>query len=299
MNEPISGALDRLTTGGGRAIVVLQAQARTLWLRALVLARRWLPRAIPGRGGAGGATSEPVSGALVKLTNESRKVILALPGHGRALVKRVPQPVQIELRKLSSRGAHVCREIFAGILVVGLVAIVLGYGRLGRGPISLQSLVPSIEAAINGELSDVRVKIDDAILQRAPDGPGVLFRLRNIRLVDKDGSILAQAPFAAIGMSGSALLSGRIAPGSVDFIGPRLLLFYDDAQGLSLKFSRPTVTESEAPIRGSLPADGARRPSRASRRSGDRDRQAAGGVRAGRTGARRDADGLGGIRARA
>ena len=181
---------------------------------------------------------------------------MALPGHGRALVQRVPQPVQIELRKLSSRGAHVCREIFAGILVVGLVAIVLGYGRLGRGPISLQSLVPSIEAAINGELSDVRVKIDDAILQRAPDGPGVLFRLRNIRLVDKDGSILAQAPFAAIGMSGSALLSGRIAPGSVDFIGPRLLLFYDDAQGLSLKFSRPTVAESEAPIRGSLPADG-------------------------------------------
>ena len=194
MNEPISGALDRLTTGGGRAIMVLQAQARALWLRAMVLRRRWLLRVTPDRDGVAGATNEPVSGALVKLTSESRKVILALPGHGRALVKRVPQPVQIELRKLSSRGAHVCREIFAGILVVGLVAIVLGYGRLGRGPISLQSLVPSIEAAINGELSDVRVKIDDAILQRAPDGPGVLFRLRNIRLVDKDGSILAQAP---------------------------------------------------------------------------------------------------------
>lgn len=200
--------------------------------------------------------NEPISGALVKLTNEGRKAILALPGQGRALVKRVPQPVQIELRKLSSRGAHVCREIFAGILVVGLVAIVLGYGRLGRGPVSLGSFVPTIEAAINGELSDVRVKIDDAILQRAPDGPGVLFRLRNIRLVDKDGSILAQAPFAAIGMSGSALLSGRIAPGSVDFIGPRLLLFYDSAQGLSLSFSRPAVAESEAPIRGSLPAEG-------------------------------------------
>ena len=263
MNEPISGALDRLTTEGGRAIMVLQAQARAVWLRAMVLKRRWLSHVTPDRGVAR-ATNEPVSGALVKLTSESRKVILALPGHGRALVQRVPQPVQIELRKLSSRGAHVCREIFAGILVVGLVAIVLGYGRLGRGPISLQSLVPSIEAAINGELSDVRVKIDDAILQRAPDGPGVLFRLRNIRLVDKDGSILAQAPFAAIGMSGSALLSGRIAPGSVDFIGPRLLLFYDDAQGLSLKFSRPTVAESEAPIRGSLPADGDHRPRRQS-----------------------------------
>ncbi len=88
----------------------------------------------------------------MKLTNEGSKVILALPERGRALVKRVPEPVQIELKKLSVRSAHVCREIFAGILVVGLVAIVLGYGRLGRGPISLASLVPTIEAAINGEL---------------------------------------------------------------------------------------------------------------------------------------------------
>jgi hypothetical protein len=198
--------------------------------------------------------NEPISGAFVKLTTEGGKALLALPERGRALVKRVPQPVQLELMKLSSRGAHVCREIFAGILVVGLVAIVLGYGRLGRGPVSLPSLVPTIEAAINGELSDLHVKIDDAILQRASDGPGVLFRLRNIRLVDKDGAILAQAPLAAIGMSGSALLSGRLAPGSVDFIGPRLLLFYDSDQGLSLKFSRPAGGENETLIRGSLPA---------------------------------------------
>jgi AsmA-like C-terminal region/Protein of unknown function len=198
--------------------------------------------------------NKPISGALVKLTTEGGKVILALPERGRALVKRVPEPVQIELKKLSVRSAHVCREIFAGILVVGLVAIVLGYGRLGRGPISLASLVPTIEAAINGELSDLHVKIDDAILQRSPDGPGVLFRLRNIRLLDKDGAILAQAPLAAIGMSGSALLSGRLAPGSVDFIGPRLLLFYDSDQGLALSFSRPPADDIEAPIRGSLPA---------------------------------------------
>jgi hypothetical protein len=198
--------------------------------------------------------NEPISGALVKLTTEGGKVILTLPARGRALVRRVPEPVQIELKKLSARGAHVCREIFAGILVVGLVTIVLGYGRLGRGPISLSSLVPTIEAAINGELSDLHIKIDDAILQRATDGPGVLFRLRNIRLIDENGAILAQAPLAAIGMSGSALLSGRLAPGSVDFIGPRLSLLYDDERGLALSFAGSAAAENEAEIRGSLPA---------------------------------------------
>lgn len=182
---------------------------------------------------------QPIAGALVKWTAESRKVLLTLPEQSRALVKRVPEPVQAELAKLSSRGAHVCREIFAGILVVGLIAIVMGYGRLAQGPISMPALVPTIEEAINEQLSGLKVKIDGAILQRASDGPGVLFRLRNIRLIDvEDGSIVAQAPLAAIGMSGSALLTGRLAPGSVDFIGPRLLLFYNDAQGLSLRFSR-------------------------------------------------------------
>jgi hypothetical protein len=199
---------------------------------------------------------EPIAGTLIKLTTESGKVIRALPGRGRELVKRVPPPVQIQLAKLSSRSAHVCREIFAGVLVVGLMAIVGGYGRLASGPISLPSLVPPIEEAINDQLSGLRVKIDDAVLQRSADGPGVLFRLRNIRLIDEHGEIVAQAPLAAIGMSGAGLLSGRLAPGSVDFIGPRLLMSYNDDQGLSLAFSKPTVEDGDELMRGALPAEG-------------------------------------------
>ena len=201
--------------------------------------------------GLGGVSSEPVAGALVKISEGSR-ALRTLPARGRALVKLVPEPVQLELKKISTGSAHVCREIFAGILVVGLIAIVGGYGRLARGPISLPSLVPMIENAINGELSDLHVKIDDAILQRSPEGPGVLFRLRNIRLIDTDGSIVAQAPLAAIGMSGAALLSGRIAPGSVDFIGPRLV-FYASDNGLSLSFYRPTSSVVEKFVKGTVP----------------------------------------------
>ena len=88
---------------------------------------------------------------------------------------------------------------------------------LPAAPISLTGLVPSIEEAINRELAGVSVKIDDAILTRASDGPGVLFRLRNIRLVDANGAILAQAPLAAIGMSGSALSVGAARAGKRRF----------------------------------------------------------------------------------
>ena len=219
MNEPIAGALVKLTTESGKALLTLSARGKAL------------VQSVP----------EPVQIELKKLS-----------ARGKALVQRVPEPVQLELKKLSARGAQVCREIFAGILVVGMIAIVLGYGRLARGPLSLPTLVPTIETAINDQLTDMRVKIDDAVLQRSAEGPGILFRLRNIRLIDKDGSIVAQAPLAAIGMSGSALLKGQLAPGSVDLIGPRVLLFYNDDQGLSLTFSRPPAAETEAAIRGSI-----------------------------------------------
>src|SRR6185312_12185364 len=101
MNEPISGALIRLTTEGGRVIQLLRAQARILMTGTLAQRLR-LAHARIGRGRGSAETNKAISGALVKLTAESSKVILALPERGRALVKRVPAPVQVELRKLSA-----------------------------------------------------------------------------------------------------------------------------------------------------------------------------------------------------
>lgn len=197
---------------------------------------------------------EPIAGALAKITKHGGKAIRALPEQGRQLVKSVPAPVQIHLARLSTHGAHVFREIFAGVFVIGLIAIVLGYGRLSRGPISLPGLVAPIEHAINDQLTDLTVKIDDAVLQRGESGPGVVLRLRDVRLIDPDGEVVAQAPLAAIGLSGSALLSGKIAAGSVDFIGSRLLMTYSDQSGLSLAFSQPTKDGSPL-MRGPISSD--------------------------------------------
>ncbi|MGD9400154.1 MAG: hypothetical protein PVI10_11285, partial [Methyloceanibacter sp.] len=182
---------------------------------------------------------EPIQGALAKITEQGGRALRALPEQGRQLVNSVPPPVQIQLARLSSRSAHLCREIFAGIFVLGLIAVVLGYGHLSRGPISLPGLVPPIERAINDQFSDLTVKIEDAVLQRGDHGPGVVLRLRNIRLMDPDNEVVAQAPLAAVGLSGSALLSGKFAAGSVDFIGSRLLMNYNEQNGLSLAFSKP------------------------------------------------------------
>ena len=187
---------------------------------------------------------------LIKLTKKGRALVELHAQKGRDLVRHIPEPVQVGLGHLSRRSLVLTLEIFAGLFVVGSVVLALAYGRLNQGPMSLSSLVPVMEDAINREMADLEVKIDDAIIQRAKEGPGVNFRLRNIRLIDNQGAVVAQAPLAAIGLSGRALLSGRIAPGSVDFIGPRLLLFHTDEGGLSLSFSRADTASAVPPPAG-------------------------------------------------
>lgn len=201
---------------------------------------------------------------LLKLPDrlpDRARAIVELPARGRALMRKLPDGVQLAVEKMPRRSLRVTVEVLAGFIVLGILALALMYGRLNQGPVSLAFLVPMLESAINQELADIEVKIDDAVVQKSETGAGVLFRLRNIRLVDKQGAVVARSPLAAIGLSGRALLSGRITPGSVDFIGPRMLLFYTPEGGLSLTFSRGQQgaaetggTGAQSPAEGGVPA---------------------------------------------
>ena len=101
------------------------------------------------------------------------------------------------------------------VLVVGL-----GYVRLRHGPISLKFLVAPIERGINAELDGNSVKIDDAVVSLSETG-GLEFRLRNLRMSEPDGDVVASAPLAAVELSASALWSARIVPARVELIEPR------------------------------------------------------------------------------
>ncbi len=190
---------------------------------------------------------------------EKGRSLVRLSGKGFRLAEKIPEPVQRGIGHLRRRSLIIALEVFAGLIVTGGVLLALMYGSLNQGPISLTFLVPTIEESINRELTGVTVKIDDFIVQHSEGESGMSFRLRNVRLIDNAGAIVAQAPSAAVGLSGRALLYGRIAPGSVDFIGPRLLLFYTPETGLSLTFSRgvsepKTAKDAQSPA-GPAPAD--------------------------------------------
>ncbi len=122
------------------------------------------------------------------------------------------------------------------LLGLGLAGV---YVRLLNGPISLQMLANPISRSIAAELPGIKVVIEDALV-RLTDTGSIEFRLRNVRFTDIDAAPIALAPLAAVSMSVSALLSGRLAPDKVVLIEPRLLLVYGEG-GVSVSFSRPTA----------------------------------------------------------
>lgn len=157
---------------------------------------------------------------------------------GKALTSLLPKTVELhQMRTPVRRMLILTIELVVGMLVLGAFLLGLFYYRLEKGAIDLDFVVPSIERAINEQLTDLSVKIDSAFVGKNTHSAGVHFRLRNIVLYNKEGEAIANSPLAAVDLNGSALMGGRIAPSQVVFIKPTLDIAYNEGQGLSLSYA--------------------------------------------------------------
>ncbi len=129
-------------------------------------------------------------------------------------------------------------EVLVGSLFLGALGIGALYYSLEKGAIDLNFVVPSIEKAINQELTGLSVKIDSAFVGKNVHSGGVHFRLRKIVLYNKLGEAIATSPLAAVDLNATALMWGRIAPSQVIFIQPTLNVAYNEDNGLSLSYPR-------------------------------------------------------------
>lgn len=143
------------------------------------------------------------------------------------------------------RSAGWCAWLLLPLVILISLAVGLGYVRLLHGPISLGFLTGPIERGITAELAGLEADIDDAIVVLNEDG-GLQFRLRNVRISEPDGDVVASAPLAAVELSTSALFGMRLAPSRIELIDPQLFLFYSDSSGLALSFSRPQPESAES-----------------------------------------------------
>src|SRR5690606_34447764 len=138
-----------------------------------------------------------------------------------------------------------CGKYLLPLLLLLVVAGSIFYVRILYGPISLKMLADPIARSIAAEMPGLDVSIDDALVRLNAEGE-LEFRLRNVRLLDPEGSPVAVAPLAALELSTRALWSARLSPEEVVLIEPRLLLTYSPERGLSFSFTRPP--ESTAPV---------------------------------------------------
>src|SRR3569832_2076334 len=131
------------------------------------------------------------------------------------------------LRDLSSSILHRKRiwriAIGSGVtLAVAVVAVAGLWWRLSNGPIELDMATPWLKKAMEENFGgDHSVSVGGTQIERDENGRPTL-RLRDIVVRDRDGTVVASAPKAEVGLSGGSLLSGRLVAESLNLVGAEL-----------------------------------------------------------------------------
>ncbi len=144
----------------------------------------------------------------------------------------------VEIGQALAKPCLKCAKYLLPFVLLIIVGVGAFYARILYGPISLKVLAEPIARSIAAEMQGVGVSIEDALVRLNEQGE-VEFRLRNVQLLDEQGSPVAIAPLAAVELSVEGLWSARLSPESVVLIEPRLLLAYSEEHGVSFSFTRP------------------------------------------------------------
>lgn len=121
------------------------------------------------------------------------------------------------------------RRTFRGIvqLLGGLgaglaIMLMVAAWQLSSGPISLGFLSPYIEKAINAGQRTFKLTMDDTILTWAGWDRTLDIRVLGVKVLRQDGTLVGSVPEVSFSLSGRALVSGLLAPQSIELFGPRL-----------------------------------------------------------------------------
>ncbi len=155
------------------------------------------------------------------------------------------------------------RRLSWGLGVV-LVIVALGVGglwwRLNSGPIELDVATPWLKAAIEKNFGGKQtVVVGGTQIERDENGRTSL-RLRDIVVRDADGTVVASAPKAEVGISGTGLLTGNVRAESLNLVGAEMSVRIE-ADGRVTVFTgadkRPiaTASPSSPPSPSGHPAD--------------------------------------------
>lgn len=107
-------------------------------------------------------------------------------------------------------------------VAVATVAVLGLWWRLSSGPIELELATPWLKAAIEENFGGAHsVVVGGTQIERDEKGRASL-RLLDIVVRDADGTVVASAPKAEVGLSGMSLLSGHVRAQSLNLVGAEM-----------------------------------------------------------------------------
>lgn len=140
--------------------------------------------------------------------------------------------------------------VLASTCVVVAVAF---YWRLSQGPVELGFLTTMVQSRIGGLLPGVRAEISGVVLERDAESGEPRIRLRDIKLRDENGNMIAAAPRAAVGVDGTSLLAGGVNLRRLELIGPRILVRRKLDGSFQLGFGDPEAAPGKGDHQGTAP----------------------------------------------
>jgi len=138
---------------------------------------------------------------------------------------------------------------WAATLTFAVVAVAIAglWWRLSSGPIELDVATPWLKAAIEKNFGGKQtVSVGGTQIERDENGRTSL-RLRDIVVRDADGTVVATAPKAEVGISGAGLLTGNVRASSLNLVGAELSVRIETDGGVTVfagANKRPIATAS-------------------------------------------------------
>ena len=159
------------------------------------------------------------------------------------------------------RHRYVRRLFWTGSVTFALamVACLALWWRLSSGPIELEMATPWLKAAIEENFGGKHtVAVGGTQIERDENGRTSL-RLRDIVVSDADGTVVASAPKAEVGISGLGLLTGHVRAQSLNLVGAEMavrietdgrLTVFAGADNRPIATAPPTVSPAREPAPG-------------------------------------------------
>jgi len=176
--------------------------------------------------------------------------------HARVVVKRR----MLRFGRVSWRVLHRkwIWRIFLGsvaVVCIGVVAVLGLWWRLASGPIEVDMVTPWLQAAIQDNFgSQYAVAVGGTQIERDEKGRPTV-RIRDIVVRDADGTVVASAPKAEVGLSAASLFSGRITAESLNLVGAEMSIRIE-RDGRVTVFAgadKKPIATAHAPVRAVTP----------------------------------------------